>query len=173
MSTTTTYILLIFTLVTFAQKPSNLFEIEPILNKTTNYTSNLNIGQKLDDLSWGWNSSNACFSATQKDNFNGNHVFFTSIIPENSTYKISLTPKKNNYNINLYAYEIKLSNNYLVPNLPNSIRCMSDITSESNTREVVNQVLSKEKFRLVIGVVGANKLNEGEFSIKIKISNNP
>jgi len=60
---------------------SALFKIEPETNKVITYAANLSEGIYLKDLSWAWNSANACFPATQKSKFTGKHIFFTGILP--------------------------------------------------------------------------------------------
>lgn len=175
----TTIIILLFTSIFYAQKPAKVYKIEPKLNQIVTYSSNLNLGTEINDLSWAWKSSNACFAATEQNKFNGNHVFFTGIIPKNTNYKIKVIPKNKTVNISLYVYEIKVNNSYLVPNLPACIRCVSDSAKkigtsikkfESYIRNAENKTASNNPFRIIIGVVGANKLNKGAFSLEIQIN---
>ena len=45
-------------------------------------TGNLSDGKIIDDLSWAWNSSMACFVETAKNQYKGNHVFYKIEIPK-------------------------------------------------------------------------------------------
>lgn len=175
MRSTITIIFLFFIITCFAQKPKNLFKITPKINQTVTYKSNLNLGKKMNDLSWAWKSSNACFSATEQKYFNGNHVLFTGIIPKSTSYTLKLIPKKHNQNMSIYCYEIDVNDNFLVPNLPKSNNCMAKTEQsisylKKHVREIKSKLILKNNTRLVIGVVGANKLSNGDFTLLIRLT---
>ena len=158
-----------------AQNPT-IYTVEPLANQEVSYTGNLSEGIKLDDLSWAWSSSNACFPETQKSKFTGNHVFFTGIIPKYSEITVTVIPKDSTANFSIYAYEIGVNNNDLVPNLTSCIRCEADHKRERNfvgraaqdhTRTVSNLVAINRPYRMIIGVTGADGLEEGEFTLVI------
>ena len=155
---------------------AQVFKIEAVPNQEVSYKGNLNQGKKLDDLTWAWNSSNACFPATQKTKFTGNHVFFTGLIPKYSEITVTVIPKDPNANFSVYAYEVGANNMSIVPDLPRCIRCEADHKRERNfvgkapqdhTRKVSNLVAINKPYRLVIGVTGADGLEEGEFTLVI------
>jgi len=56
----------VFSTVVFAQTdPPTVWTVKAEANKTATIEGSLKDGAKLTDLSWAWNSSNACFPATQ------------------------------------------------------------------------------------------------------------
>lgn len=159
-----------------AQKPK-VYSIEPVPNGTVSYVANLSEGNKLTDLSWAWNSSNACFPETQKQKYTGNHVFFTGIIPKYSEMTVTVIPTDKKANFSVYAYEIGVNSDNIVPNLPSCIRCEADHKwdrpwkgkTQDHTRIVKNLVAINNPYRVVIGVTGADGLEEGAFTIKIEM----
>ncbi|MEZ4875484.1 MAG: hypothetical protein R2793_08545 [Flavobacteriaceae bacterium] len=161
---------------TMSAQPT-IYSVEPVPNQQVAYTGNLSEGIFMDDLSWAWNSSNACFPETQKSKFTGKHLFFTGIIPKYSEITVTIIPEDPTANFSVYAYEIGANNNDLVPNLPNCIRCEADHKQERNfrgrepqdhTRKVSNLVSLNTPYRMVIGVTGADGLEEGAFTLLIE-----
>ncbi len=153
-----------------------VYAIEPVPNKDVAYTGNISEGTQLNDLSWAWNSSNACFPETQKQKFTGKHLFFTGVIPKYSEMTVTVVPKDPTKNFSLYAYEIGVNSNKLVPDLPSCIRCEADHKRErafrgkapqDHTRTVSNLVAINNPYRVVIGVTGADGLDEGEFTLVV------
>lgn len=168
------FIVLVLPLQMFSQ--AKVYTVEPVPNEQVAYSGNLSEGIFLDDLSWAWNSSNACFPETQKSKFTGKHLFFTGIIPKYSEITITVVPKDPQANFSVYAYEIGVNSNNLVPNLPSCIRCEADHKQERNfkgkapqdhTRIVSNLVALNTSYRMVIGVTGADGIEEGEFTLII------
>lgn len=150
--------------------------IEPVANQDVTYKGNLSQGTQLEDLSWAWSSTNACFPETQKKKFTGNHVLFTGIIPKYSEITVTVIPKDSTANFSVYAYELGVGNVSIVPDLPSCIRCEADHKRERNfagrppqdhTRTVTNLVAINRPYQMVIGVAGANGLSEGEFTLVI------
>ncbi|MEL6812776.1 MAG: hypothetical protein AAFP76_15720 [Bacteroidota bacterium] len=152
-----------------------VMEVEPKPNEDVIYTGDLANGVAMEDLSWAWNSSNACFPATQYHKFTGNHVFFTGIIPPYSEITVTVVPKDPEANLSIYAYEIGANSMRLVPDLPSCIRCEADHKwdrsyrgkTQDHTRVVRNLLALGRPYRMVIGVTGANELREGEFELVI------
>lgn len=165
-----------FVPLAMAAQPT-IYAIEPVPNQQVSYLGNLAEGSFLDDLSWAWNSSNACFPETQKSKFTGKHVFFTGIIPKYSEITVTVIPNDPTANFSIYAYEIGANSNALVPDLPSCIRCEADHKQERNfsgrepqdhTRKVTNLVAINTPYRMVIGVTGADGLEEGEFTLLVE-----
>ncbi len=150
-----------------------VYKVEPKPNQDVAYEGDLSQGVFLDDLSWAWSSQNACFPATVKNKFNGKHLFFTGIIPKYSEITVTVIPEDKNADFSVYAYVIGENSNHLVPDLPRSIRCVSDYNRErpirgkmqDHTRKVDNLVALNRPYRFVIGVTGADGLAEGKFTI--------
>ncbi|WP_430410038.1 hypothetical protein [Kordia sp.] len=146
-------------------------------NSTVSYQGNLADGQQISDLSWAANSSVACFPATQNQKFSGNHVFYSTTIPKRSEMFIKLIPKNKNHNLSLYAYQVGLSNEQLPPNLSSCITCEADHKwdrkwrgkTQDHTRKVRVNAINRA-YKIVIGVVGAEGLTEGDFTLEIKLN---
>lgn len=155
-------------------KPT-ITNIEPIPNGEVSYKGDLSQGQPLADLSWAWSSANACFPETQKQKFTGNHVFFSGVIPKYSEMTVTVIPDDANADFSIYAYEIGVTRNDLVPNLSSCIRCEADHKwdrpkvgkSQDHTRTVTNLVAINTPYKVVIGVTGADGLATGGFTLKV------
>lgn len=156
---------------------TKVYTIELVPNQEVAYSGNLSEGIILNDLSWAWNSNNACFVENQKKKFSGKHVIFEGIIPKYSEVSVTVVPKDPSANFSIYAYQTGINTKDLVPNLPRCIRCEADHFQERNrvgreeqdhTRTVTNLVAMNRRYRLVIGVTGADGLSEGDFTIKVK-----
>lgn len=171
----TVLITLSFLLTFMGQAQQMVYNIDPVGNGEVFYKGDLSQGQPLDDLSWAWSSSNACFPETQKQKFTGNHVFFTGIIPKYSEMTVTVIPDDENANFSIYAYVIGVNKNDLVPNLPSCIRCEADHfwdrpkagKSQNHTRTVTDLLAINTPYRVVIGVTGANGLATGGFTLKV------
>ncbi len=169
-------LLLISMNLSIAQQQT-VYTIEPIPNGEVFYKGDLSQGHPLSDLSWAWSSANACFPETQKHKFTGSHVFFTGIIPKYSEMTVTVIPDDPQANFSIYAYEIGVNKNDLVPNLPSCIRCEADHLwdrpksgkSQDHTRTVTDLVAINNPYRVVIGITGANGLNQGTFTLKVSM----
>jgi hypothetical protein len=136
----------------------------------------LNQGIKLEDLSWAWSSSIACFPGTQSSKFTGNHVLYSFDIPSHTEVEIQVIPENPKDNFSLYAYMIGAGNKSLVPQLRSCIRCESDYKWDrpvrgkvQDHRRVVRNILAlKNPYTVIIGVVGAEGLQEGAYTLQIK-----
>lgn len=133
-------------------------------------------GAKMDDLSWAWNSANACFPGTQAAKFKGNHVFFALTMPAQCEMKISVTPTDANGDLSIYAYRLTNSEYYLVPDLGSCITCEADHKWDGNwkgkvqtsERKVSMQNPGKEQYNILIGVSGPASATSGTFTLKVK-----
>ncbi len=158
-----------------AQNKPQIHEVTPVANKEVSYKGNLSEGVKINDLSWAWSSQNACFPETQKHKFTGNHVFFTGIIPAYSEITVTVIPKDKSKNFSIYAYQVGVNKMPIVPELKSCIRCEVDHKWDRNhanktqnyTRTVDNLVAINNPYRMIIGVTGADGLEEGEFTLVI------
>ncbi|MEZ4858941.1 MAG: hypothetical protein R2781_09040 [Flavobacteriaceae bacterium] len=150
-------------------------EIEVIPNELVEVTGNLSEGSPMEDLSWAWQSNVACFPATQYHKFTGNHVLYTGIIPTHTELVIKVIPKDENTNLSVYAYEVGVNNTDLPPKLYSCVRCEVDHKWDRNwkgktqdhTRNVKDILALGRSYRFVIGVVGAEELAEGEYTLQI------
>ena len=152
-------------------------EVEMLPNQTVEVSGNLSEGAQITDLSWAWNSSVACFPATQSQKFTGNHVLYQSIIPKYSELEITVVPEDKKDNFSIYAYEVGENNESIVPNLPRCIRCEADHKwdrpwkgkTQNHTRTVKNLIAINRPYKVVVGVVGANGLAEGGYKLQFKL----
>jgi len=159
----------------FMNAQSPIFEVIPESNKDVSYVGNLNQGEKLSDLSWAWSSQNACFPETQKQKFTGNHVFFTGIIPTYNELTITVIPKDPKANFSIYAYQVGEDKMPIVPELRSCISCEADHKwdrkkrgrTQDHTRTVSGLNALSNSYRVIIGVTGAEGLEEGEFTLVI------
>jgi hypothetical protein len=153
----------------------SITNIEPVANGEVVYKGDLSQGQPIDDLSWAWSSANACFPETQKQKFTGNHVFFSGIIPQYSEMTVTVIPDDENANFSIYAYEIGVSRNDLVPHLRSCIRCEADHKwdrpkvgkTQDHSRTVTDLVAINTPYKVVIGITGADGLTTGGFTLKV------
>lgn len=157
------------------QNDQTVYSIEPQANDTVYYTGDLAEGNTLNDLSWAWNSANACFPETQRSKFTGHHVFYTCIIPRYSELEITVIPNDPNADFSIYAYEIGENSTAMVPDLQSCIRCEADHRwdrpkrgkVQNHTRTVSDLLALNSPYRVVIGVTGANGLAEGTFTLRV------
>ncbi len=166
---------LIFSLNTSAQ---NIISVEAIPNQVVEIEGNLDEGEKMETLRWAWNSSVACFPETQAKKFTGHHVLYVLDLPKYSELEVTVIPNDESANFSIYAYEIgQLSEDNLVPNLSSCIRCEADYKwdykykgkTQDHTRTVKNLIAINNPYQVVIGVVGAEDLTEGEFKLQLKL----
>lgn len=171
-------IILLMMLLSIAMNAQNQIKnIDAKKNKTVSIKGNLSKGKIIENLSWAWSSSNACFPETQKNKFTGNHVLYKTVIPAYSEMEVTVIPDDINANFSVYAYQTGLNSNHIVPNLPSSTRCEVDHKwdrkwkgkTQDHTRTAKNLLAIQNPFKVIIGVVGADGLTTGEYTLKIKI----
>ncbi len=137
-------------------------------------TENLKNGFVMNDLSWAWNSSVACFPATQQEYYTGKHILFEVILPPKSEMKITLIPANPNTEMSLYGYQIGANSNAIVPDLSSCVTCNADNNQTgraTNNHRGISFMAIRRPYKIIIGVAGAKGLSEGEFSLKVEINN--
>lgn len=148
-------------------------------NEDFSVKGNLKDGKIMPDLSWAWNSAVACFPQTQVQKFTGNHVLYALDLPNFSEMEILLEPTDKQANFSIYAYEVgKVANNNTVPNLSSCIRCEAEHKwdykkrgqTQDHTRRIYDILAINNPYQVIIGVVGANGLQEGDFTLHLKIN---
>lgn len=156
------------------QQPVIKYSAKSYPNKTVAYKGDLAKGSVINDLSWAWSSAVACFPATQKKKFTGNHVLYITEIPKYTIMTIELIPENKSDNMSLYAYEIGVNSKSYVPNLHSCVSCEVDHKwdykhkgkTQDHTRKVELNAIN-HPYKVVIGVAGANGLKKGKFILKI------
>ena len=179
MATNNIKILLVVALLLgITVRAQTVTSLDAISNKTIVVEGDLSQGAVLETLRWAWNSSVACFTEIQAHKFSGNHVLYVVTLPKYSEMEVMVTPKDKEANLSLYAYQIgQLSQDNLVPNLSSCIRCEADYKwdykykgkTQDHTRTVKNLVAINNPYQVVIGVVGANDLTEGDFVLQVTL----
>lgn len=158
------------------QQPLKIYRAKSEKGKTLSYSGNLADGVKIHDLSWASSSSVACFPGTQNHKFTGNHVHFITDLPPRSIMEIELIPKDKSQNMSLYAYSTGTNSSSYPPDLSSCVSCEADHKwdypkrgkTQDHTRHVrLNAV--NNPYRVVIGVAGADGLENGEFYLKITV----
>jgi len=159
-----------------AQEKVKLYTYTLEAGKEVNLKGKLEDGVKINDLSWAWRSSVACFPETQKPKFTGNHVLFVATQPEYTEIEVTVVPDDKNANFSIYAYQVGEGKDAVVPNLSSCMSCEAEHKwdykkagkTQDHTRTVGNLVSMNGRYKLYIGVVGANGLASGGFILKIK-----
>lgn len=166
-----------FAIVADAQpKQPTMWSVKTVANKTATVEGSLKDGIKLGDLSWAWNSSNACFPATQQAKFTGNHVFLVAKLPSRSIMTVTVVPKKSGVNLSLYGYQIAEGQTTLPEALHSCVTCEADHKWDYPKRgktqgdeRTMTFNATTNSYNVVIGVTGANGLTEGDFTLSISL----
>jgi hypothetical protein len=168
------FTLLLFNHAAMSDQLPEFIEFQP--NTTIEVEGDLADGAPLSDLSWAWNSSNACFPETQKAKFTGNHFLYYIDLPSYTEMEITVIPADKKANFSLYAYEVgQVDESNTVPNLASCVRCEADHKwdrprrgkTQDHTRTVRNILALRNPYQVVIGVAGAEGLDEGAFTLRI------
>lgn len=168
---------LILTMTTFAQnnKPK-IWSVETKANMTSIVTGSLKDGAQLSDYSWAWNSSNACFPATQKAKFTGNHVFFVTKLPPRSILMVTVRPNDKSKNLSIYGYQIAPDKTTLPEDLQSCVTCEAehkwDYPKRGKTQDESRTITfnaTTNSYNIMIGVTGAVGLTEADFTLSFSL----
>jgi len=169
-------LLLFITSTFFAQFPKGVHSIDVTPNEITSVSGNLIDGVFLPDLSWASRSSTACFPATQNSKFTGKHILYGFKIPEYSEVFITVIPKDKNANFSIYGYQVGVNRYPVVPNLNRCVSCEAehkwDYKKRGKTQDHTRTIRfnsTTNPYNIFIGVTGADRLAEGEFTLEIKL----
>ncbi len=171
-----TTLFLIISYLGLAQFPSNVTALDVKANQIFTIKGNLEKGRIIEDLSWASNSAVACFPGTQNTKFRGHHVLYSMVLVSRAELTITVIPDNKNNNFSLYAYQIGTNNYSTVPNLSSCVSCEADHKwdypkrgkTQDHTRSVyLNSI--ENQYNVVIGVVGAEGLSSGGFTLKIEM----
>ena len=167
---------LLFTFLFISQSAlmaqTKVFTVQSKANAAVAVEGNLNEGAIMSDLSWAWNSSNACFVSTKQDKYSGNHVIYQAELPRRAEMTVRLIPEDPTANFSLYAYSG--SGDRIVPDLPSCVSCEADHKwdmkwagrTQDHTRKVQLRAINNP-YTVTIGVVGAHGLTEGAYRLEI------
>ncbi len=158
------------------QEALKMYRAKSEKGKTLIYDGDLAEGVVIKDLSWASRSTVACFPATQNHKFTGNHIIYITEIPPHSIMEIKLIPDDKNANMSLWAYEIGVNSDAMVPNLTSCVTCEADYKwdypkrgkTQDHTRSVKLNAINNP-YKVVIGVAGADGLKKGKFKLQITV----
>lgn len=159
-----------------AEWPAGVTTFEAVKGKTVHVRGAFEKGVTIEDLSWAWSGTNACFPGTQASKFLGHHVFFATKIPPRSVMTITVIPDDKAQDVSIYAYMIGATYSYLPPALPSSVTCETDHKwdrpwkgkTQDHTRSVeVNAI--NNPHNVVIGVSGPSSAVKGGFSLEVTL----
>ena len=163
------------TIAARANWPSGVTVFETAKGKTVEVQGTFEDGAPLEDLSWAWSSSNACFPGTQAAKFSGHHVFFATTIPVRSVMTITVIPHDAKQDVSIYAYMIGTSYFYLPPALPSCVTCEANHKwdrpwkgkTQDHTRSVEVNAIGNP-YNVLIGVSGPSSAVTGRFTLRIE-----
>ncbi len=172
--------LLVVLCLAFIQSPDPLtiIPIESKANQTVSVTGDLRTGEPIADMSFAWNSSVACFPATQKNKFTGHQVLYTTELPSYSEMEVKVIPDNKKDNFSIYAYQIGLGEMADIQYPPSScVRCEVDHKwdrpwvgkTQNHTRTAKHLVAIRNPYRVVIGVLGAEGLSAGAYTLEVSL----
>ncbi len=156
--------------------PQNVTVVESKRNEPVTVEGDLANGKTIEDLSWAWNSANACFVSMQATKFGGNHVLYATVIPSRSIMTVKVIPEDTNANFSLYAYSISTSDFSIVPDLSRCVTCEADYKwdrpwkgkTQDHTRWIELNAIG-DPFNVVIGVAAPKGVTTGKFKLEISI----
>ncbi|MCB0548606.1 MAG: hypothetical protein KDD19_13580 [Phaeodactylibacter sp.] len=155
------------------QKEVPKFRIDSRKGEVLAYRGNLGDGVPIQDLSWAWNSQNACFVSIRQNKFTGNHLLYTTELPAYSEMEISLRPEDGAANMSLYAYSQGSGALRFVPDLPSCISCEAsfqpDMGQDTGPERKVSLRSGNNPLQVVIGVAGAEGLNSGAYLLTVSL----
>ena len=149
------------------------FRIESRKGETLTFQGKLEEGVPIHDLSWAWNSQNACFVSIRQRKFTGNHLLYLTNLPPHSEIEIGLRPEDGAANMSLYAYSQGAGNLRFVPDLPSCISCEAsfqpDMGQSTGPERKVSLRSGSNPLQVVIGVAGAERLNAGTYLLTLTV----
>ena len=162
------------TIVGQTERNVNSVVIKPGL--TSNVTGNLSEGSKLADLSFAWNSSIACFPATQSSKFTGNQVFYTVDMPQRSIVTVTVEPVRSGTDLSIYGYQIASGKHTLPDSLSSVVTCEAehkwDYPKKDRVQTDARTITfnsTTNAYTLMIAVVGPNGATSGAYRLKISL----
>ena len=156
------------------ERTVNAVVIKPGL--TSNVAGNLSEGSKLGDLSFAWNSSIACFPATQAAKFTGNHVFYTVDMPPRSIVTVTVEPVRSGTNLSIYGYQIASGKHTLPDSLSSAVTCEAehkwDYPKKDRVQTDARSITfnsTTNAYTLMLAVAGPNGATSGDYRLKISL----
>lgn len=162
-------------LFTLWSQERQVFTFSSKANDVVQVVGQLEDGTPMADLSWAWNSSNACFVEIQAKKFRGHHVLYRTEIPPRSEMTIRIIPEDPKDNYSLYAYSG--GGDAIVPALSSCVSCEADYKwdykyrgkTQDHTRSVQLRAVNNP-YPVTIGVVGPSDMDKGAFVLEVTVN---
>lgn len=163
---------------TFAQEDANkkLWEVELKAGMTATVKGNLNEGYEIKEYGWAWNSSNACFPATQKAKFTGKHTMYVVKLPPRSILTVTVRPTDKSKNMSIYGYQIAADKKIFPEDLQSCVTCEADhkwdYPKKGKTQDESRTITfnaTTNPYNLIIGITGADGLSEGDYVVEFSL----
>jgi hypothetical protein len=156
-------------------KPT-VWTVKSVANTTVSIDGSLKTGIKLKDLSWAWNSANACFPGTQQAKFTGNHVFYVTELPPHSILTVTVKPKNGGTDLSIYGYQIGAGKITLPEDLHSCVTCEADHKwdypkrgkTQGDERTMTFNAIGNS-YNVVVGVTGPNGAISGDFTLSFAL----
>ena len=127
---------------------------------------------ELIDLSWAASASIACWPTQEDTNFSGKHMFF-SFTQEPATEFAAVVVPTEDIDVNLYMLQVGIDEEVqFPPNLSATVTCEAGYPAATNNNagepDLAKVIAIRQSYQIVVGVAGANGLEQGSFSLYVK-----
>lgn len=164
-------------MTTFAQDENKkLWEVELKAGMTATVKGNLNEGYTISEYGWAWNSSNACFPATQKSKFTGKHTLYIIKLPPRSILTVTVRPKDKSKNLSIYGYQIGADKRIFPEDLQSCVTCEADhkwdYPKKGKTQDESRTIIfnaTTNPYNIIVGITGADGLSEGDYTVEFSL----
>ena len=144
-------------------------EDSPVRDADDSWMGDLADGTVLDDLQFleiGY-----CAPATENANFDGAHVFYELVQPEATDLYFKVTPSSVDTDVTIYGFQMDPSSTGLPPDgIGSSYACEASYDAQDNHNPGVSETILLRgyyEYRALIGIVGANGTETGEFTVEV------
>ena len=143
-----------------------------LLSSGQRYSSDLSRGKTIS-LDFAHESTMACWTATEDQNFSGPHQFFALTMPANSTLTVDLESQPK-VDANLYVIQVGTTIFTLPPSLLTAVTCEAayPMSTDSNPGAIDSAVVRtfNNPYNVIIGVAGAQNHERGGFVLSVTTS---
>jgi CelD/BcsL family acetyltransferase involved in cellulose biosynthesis len=140
-----------------------------VLNKDQSYAGDLSRGEVID-LDFAHESTMACWTATEDQNFSGPHQFFALTMAANRTLTVDLDSQPG-VDANLYVIQVGTTIFTLPPDLMTAVTCEAayPMSTDSNPGAVDSAVVTtfNNPYNVIVGVAGAQGHESGGFVLDV------
>lgn len=145
-----------------------------MLNENQSYAGDISRGEVID-LDFAHESTMACWTETEDQNFSGPHQFFALNMAANSTLTVRLDSQPE-VDANLYVIQVGTTIFTLPPDLLTAVTCEAayPMSNDSNPGEVDSAAVTtfNNPYNVIIGVAGAQGHESGGFVLDVTTTSN-